>query len=641
MTRARDAAVEPLGIALLDRRRASIPSAVRAASRAPELPPPFAAHRARSILATGVGSSAAHARFLADVLARELGLPARFVATGSLERTPPPGSLRDALVVFSQGLSPNARLALSHARAFGALVVATARRAAEAGDERAKWLATLEASGAAIVDLDAPDEYGTLARVVGPMLGFAAALRIARSLARSIGCEPSALRALELDGELVASRIERADDALGAALESAAGDGAQPVPAELLDADVAFVASEGYGERASHAATKWLELSLRPPPPIWDASELAHGGLQQLFASRAEGRAAWVVHLSRGTPADAALAASMRASFGDDGPRLLELASEDAGPCAVFEHEALLNALLLRALRSRRVDPSDWPGRGRDAALYERSPAFAPHSQGALRSALAAAPELARERWPAFDAWLAGGPRVAVLALGSVEQHGSHLAFDTDLAIARWLAASVAARIEGAIALPAVPFGAAREHADFPGTLSLGDATFAGVVADLLRSVARHGFDGAFVFSAHGGNLGALRAEARQLREAASPAALVVCDDHAELARRLAALGAKEGISNDELGHHAGELETSIVRAIGGFAALADGLEPGVAGGGGDAQELFYPSLRANAPGGVVGDPRRFDPARGRAYLEAWSDFLVELYRARRAALRA
>lgn len=665
--RSRDAG----GLARIEARIASIPAALRAAGALAELAPPFDPHRARAIVTTGVGSSAAHARFLAHVLARELGLPARFEPTGALARTPPPGSLRDALVVFSQGLSPNARFAFAHARAFGAVVVATAQGASARGGERAEWLGALVASGAAIVDVDAPDEYGTLARVVGPMLGLVAALRIARSLGRAIGGSASARPALAFDGDEVARRVERADAALDAALASAGLDPADPASARaLVDGEVAFVASEGYGECVAHLPTKWLELAQRTPPPVWDGFELAHGGLQLLFAAAARPRAGapppFAIHLARGgarggarrVDEDATLGRALATALAGSGVRSVALAAEASGPSAAFEHEALANALLVRWLRGSALDPADWPGRDRDGALYARSPALAragsasnddarprlagaparalrasmPNANARPRAPLAPAPALGRLRWPEVDAAPGGAHRVAVLALGSVEQHGPHLPLDTDIAIARWLAAGVAARIAGAIALPALELGAASEHAAFPGTLSLSPATFTAVVADLLRSLAPHGFARAFVFSAHGGNLGALRAARDALRAAAAPCALVVCDDPDGVAARLARVGAESGIAPREQGHHAGEVETSILRAIDGHGVATHALAAGVDGGPGDAQALFYPSLRAHAPDGTVGDPRRFDAARGRAYLDAWIDELVAFY---------
>ena len=68
----------------------------------------------RMLVATGIGTSEGHARHLAEVATRFCGQPARFVSTGALAAAPPPGADRDWLIVFSQGLSANARFALSH-----------------------------------------------------------------------------------------------------------------------------------------------------------------------------------------------------------------------------------------------------------------------------------------------------------------------------------------------------------------------------------------------------------------------------------------------------------------------------------------------------------------------------------------------
>ena len=48
--------------------------------------------------------------------------------------------------------------------------------------------------------------------------------------------------------------------------------------------------------------------------------------------------------------------------------------------------------------------------------------------------------------------------------------------------------------------------------------------------------------------------------------------------------------------------------------------------------GDADAQALFYPDLRANAPSGVVGDPRGADASRAEHYLAAWAGLLDAAY---------
>src|SRR5262249_55409427 len=137
------------------------------------------------IVTTGVGSSAAHARLLASALT-ELGAPARFASLGALLAPPTRGARESVLIVFSQGLSPNARVALAHPAEWRSVCLVTSAslphaRGSDAPDirERREALSKLRAGGVRVVTHAGGEEYGTLLRVVGPMIGYAAVLRIA------------------------------------------------------------------------------------------------------------------------------------------------------------------------------------------------------------------------------------------------------------------------------------------------------------------------------------------------------------------------------------------------------------------------------------------------------------------------------
>src|SRR5262249_58617891 len=117
----------------------------------------------RRLATTGIGSSEAHARLLAHLVAEHTALPARFLPPSAL-LVPVPGCAEDALVVFSQGLSPNAQLALAHAARWRRVVAATA--VTDAGR-----LAALRARGVTVVPFAGEGEFGTLVRVIGPLPG--------------------------------------------------------------------------------------------------------------------------------------------------------------------------------------------------------------------------------------------------------------------------------------------------------------------------------------------------------------------------------------------------------------------------------------------------------------------------------------
>jgi creatinine amidohydrolase len=92
----------------------------------------------------------------------------------------------------------------------------------------------------------------------------------------------------------------------------------------------------------------------------------------------------------------------------------------------------------------------------------------------------------------------------------------------------------------------------------------------------------------------------------------------------------------EHGIDAASAGHHAGEFETSIVSALRPDLVRRGELMAGVLHPEADAQHLFHPDLRANAPLGTVGDPRPADPARAEAYLDAWTRLLVDHHLAER-----
>src|SRR4051794_28704199 len=108
---------------------------------------------------------------------------------------------------------------------------------------------------------------------------------------------------------------------------------------------------------------------------------------------------------------------------------------------------------------------------------------------------------LADLAWP--DVGRARGV-LLVVPLGATEQHGPHLPLSTDTDIAVALADGFARSSIGTVAAPPLAYGASGEHADFPGTLSIGQAALEAVLVELGRSA--DAFAGLVVVSAHGGN---------------------------------------------------------------------------------------------------------------------------------------
>jgi creatinine amidohydrolase len=602
------------GLGLLRDRVEAIPRALRAFDAAALELPPCGGAPLRGVVTAGVGSSLENARTLAALLAGDLGLPARSAAPSALLEPPGPRARDELLVVFSQGLSPNGCALLGHAAAYRGVLLVTGE-APEAGDPaRELALRELAERGGRVLRLPVDRESGLLVRVIGPLLGQLAALEVARAAAREFGVAPSWPT---LSGDALAAAVSDAA-ARARALRAA-------LPGDPLRGALAFLAS-GPAAGAGALARKLLEGLRVPLPPVWDLLDFAHGGFQQLFDEPA-------TLLALRSAAEAArgdlLLERARRMLDPARHRVVPLDARLPGPYAILEHEAALNELLLAALDARAIDPARWPGQGRDAPLYELadSPAAAPAAQPTERA-------LARLAWPDLESLLARGARTAVVALGSTEQHGPHLPFATDTVVADALAERFCARVPEALRLPSLPFGCADEHLGFAGTLSLGAETLAALLEDLVRCLDRHGFERVAVFSAHGGNAGLLRSARARLEAAAARAEVLVLGTGPGPSEALLAAAAREGVAPEAAGHHAGELETSILMALAPADVRGERAEAGVLDVPADPQALFYPSLRARAPSGVVGDPRGARAERAARYLEAWVDALVAEYEA-------
>jgi creatinine amidohydrolase len=101
---------------------------------------------------------------------------------------------------------------------------------------------------------------------------------------------------------------------------------------------------------------------------------------------------------------------------------------------------------------------------------------------------------------------------LAVVPVGSTEQHGPHGPLGTDTLTARAVSEAGVERCDRSVVVaPAVPVGVAEEHRQFTGTLWVSEDTFRAYVRDVVNSLAHHGFDRVVLVNGHGGNVDALR----------------------------------------------------------------------------------------------------------------------------------
>jgi len=211
---------------------------------------------------------------------------------------------------------------------------------------------------------------------------------------------------------------------------------------------------------------------------------------------------------------------------------------------------------------------------------------------------------------------------LAVVPVGSTEQHGPHAPLGTDTVIATAVADRAAERYaDPVVVTPAVPVAVAEEHRAFAGTLWTSESTFRAYVRDIVDSLAAHGWDRTVIVNGHGGNTAPLREVAARISRHDDAYAVPFTWFEAV---------------DDEMGH-GGPLETSLLRCVAPETVHEDRLADAAENGAerwGDWQSgtnLAFDSEEFS-PNGVVGDPREGSTERGERLLEAATDSLLALF---------
>ncbi len=207
---------------------------------------------------------------------------------------------------------------------------------------------------------------------------------------------------------------------------------------------------------------------------------------------------------------------------------------------------------------------------------------------------------------------------VAVLPVGSFEQHGPHLPLVTDTLVAVAITAAIAGQ-HHVLELPPLTVSCSHEHAAFAGTISISATTLATIVADITESLLHHGIEQLLVVNGHGGNYVLANIVQQANLAGRSHLGLYPMRDDWQQARSAAGM-----TSDAHEDMHAGELETSIL-----LAAFPDFLRPGWEHDDhtcGDRRLLNVLGMAAHSSSGVIGLPSLATEAKGRAALQRLAD---------------
>lgn len=121
--------------------------------------------------------------------------------------------------------------------------------------------------------------------------------------------------------------------------------------------------------------------------------------------------------------------------------------------------------------------------------------------------------------WPEFKECL---PKIkmAIIPVGSFEQHGPHGRFPMDAVCAGEYAKKIGERLYPYAAVtPTIPLGVSGHHMNFPGTLTLKQETLLSVLMDVTASLRKHGIRRFLFANGHGGNTPVLQIVTAKLRQ--------------------------------------------------------------------------------------------------------------------------
>ncbi|MEU6373156.1 creatininase family protein [Streptomyces sp. NPDC046909] len=207
--------------------------------------------------------------------------------------------------------------------------------------------------------------------------------------------------------------------------------------------------------------------------------------------------------------------------------------------------------------------------------------------------------------------------QVAVLPVGSFEQHGPFLPLATDTLVACAVAREIAAAYPVHL-LPPVTISCSHEHAAWPGTVSISSVTLHAVIRDIAASLRRSGVEALVVVNGHGGNyvLGNVVQEssARGERMALFPAA----EDWDTALERAGV------VTSPLTDMHAGEIETSVL-----LHAHPEFVRPGYESGdfvADDRRHLLTLGMSGYTDSGVIGRPSLGSAEKGKALLASLAE---------------
>ncbi len=208
---------------------------------------------------------------------------------------------------------------------------------------------------------------------------------------------------------------------------------------------------------------------------------------------------------------------------------------------------------------------------------------------------------------------------LAIIPLGSFEQHGPHAPLGTDTFISLEVSNRLARRLDGVV-LPSIWYGISDEHMDFAGTITVSPETLTSLIVDIVVSLMSSGFTKFLIINGHASNVQYFNFIKKKVHQKVGRTIELLIVSYWD---KLPDTD-RNRLSSLEWGLHANEFETSIISAI--FPSMVKKLKdirnfPDISAiGNQELNEKTFKRLIKDS-NGVWGDPSHASIKKGKALL--------------------
>ncbi len=295
---------------------------------------------------TGVGSSEAHARYMVHLVNRyHKDIRIHYLPITACQRRET-GPVK--LIVCSQGLSPVV-LRLLSVWDYQDVVLLTSVTKANENAKKVEVLHRLHAARSPVFHFPLEDEYRTLLRTIGPLIGYELIYQLVTGAAFSSAQERKTLSLLKNTKQHL------------------------PAPAFYQGLDgssqIIILASHPLTSFLHNLVYKLTEGAFIRSVQFMEYMEFPHGAYQNMEYQRHHGIVTHFILLT-GPQLEAETLRRTRSLLGDVSP-IWEVPSELPEELQILEYEMVFNYFVLQLIERKNIDQVNWFGKDRQHLLYE------------------------------------------------------------------------------------------------------------------------------------------------------------------------------------------------------------------------------------------------------------------------------